>query len=61
MSDHDPIHFVAEPEQLELSETPDEPGWYFWTETWCDRCGPYPTEAIAREMLEKYCREVLGS
>lgn len=28
--------------------------WYFWDETWADRLGPYPTEAIARSMLKGY-------
>lgn len=36
------------------------PGWYFWVETWADRCGPYATEAEARMELNRYCKEVLG-
>ncbi len=28
--------------------------WYFYDETWGDRLGPYPTEALAREELRRY-------
>lgn len=40
----DPIHL-----------NPDDQQWYFWDETWASRCGPYDTEAIAREKLREYC------
>lgn len=33
--------------------------WYFWDETWSDRCGPYDTEEKCREELERYCNEAL--
>lgn len=31
-------------------------GWWFWDETWADRIGPFSSEKIAREALDKYCR-----
>jgi len=34
--------------------------WYFWDETWSDKHGPFSSETEAREVLESYCREVLG-
>ena len=40
----DPVHFDAK-ERL----------WYFWDETWADRCGPFESEAEARRELEIYC------
>ena len=34
-------------------------GWYFFDET-CREHGPFETEAEARELFEKYCKEELG-
>jgi hypothetical protein len=60
----DPVHYAAEPYADESRGAPAGwrfvPGWYFWTETWADRCGPYSTEAEARAQLARYVREVLG-
>lgn len=30
--------------------------WYFWSETWADRQGPYDTEENARFELVAYCQ-----
>lgn len=57
---HDPVHYETDPSQWEKEEGWRGPGWYFWTETWADRCGPYETEAEAREQLKRYVLEVLG-
>lgn len=38
----------------------DEDGWWFWEEDWFTADGPYPTEGIAREMLELYIRHLNG-
>lgn len=35
-------------------------GWFYWTEMWADRNGPFPTEAEARYWLHRYCEEELG-
>lgn len=32
----------------------DNQMWYFWDETWSNSRGPYTTEEIAREHLQKY-------
>lgn len=33
----------------------EEPeGWYFWTETWADFFGPYPSEETAKSELRLY-------
>ena len=38
------------------------PGWYFWDEADGQFCyGPYDSSTKAELMLEKYCKEVLGS
>lgn len=37
----DPVHQEAD-------------GWYFYDETWADRQGPFPSEAITRVELKKY-------
>ena len=29
--------------------------WYYWTETWADRHGPFKTEGEARIELNRYC------
>lgn len=36
--------------EINLSE-----GWYYWWETWADFSGPYETEEIAKQELERYC------
>lgn len=33
-----------------------ETGWCFWDETWATRYGPYDTEELAREGLDKYVK-----
>lgn len=39
--------------------TPIEPdGWYFWTETWADYCGPYVSEDEANKQLIEYCKHL---
>lgn len=30
--------------------------WFFWTEAWADREGPYDTRAEAEEALRRYVR-----
>ena len=55
-----PVHYVTEREKLEFSDTYDEPGWYFWDETWVARYGPFPTETSCEEKLGQYVKEVLG-
>jgi hypothetical protein len=59
------VHYADTPHEGEEQQLPPgevfRPGWYFWTETWADRCGPYASEEEAERMLERYCREVLGS
>ena len=30
--------------------------WYFWDETWANKCGPYDSEEDAQIALDKYCR-----
>lgn len=57
----DPVHYVPVTERLESSEQDDIPGWYFWTETWADRMGPYPTVEAARQALDAYCKFTLGT
>ena len=68
----DPIFEVANPKLYEgignpLNHIEDEfenmrnnleDGWYFWDETWSDHHGPYSTEDIAREHLNKYCKKL---
>jgi len=44
----DPVHY-------------HEGAWWFWTETWSDREGPYPTEQMARDGLNWYCENILGA
>ena len=60
----DPIHYAFEAhEQEHLLNDANwvfEPGWFFWTETWADRVGPYASYDEARHMLERYVSEVLG-
>lgn len=34
--------------------------WWFWDETWGDRCGPYKTREEAEAMLATYMHVVLG-
>ena len=35
-------------------------GWYFWDEVGLEQYGPYKDIEEARNMLIKYCKEVLG-
>ena len=30
-----------------------KPGWYYWDKTWTDCFGPYKTEALAVEAMDK--------
>lgn len=39
----DPVHFE-----------PEDGQWYFWDETWANRCGPYPTEEVAQQRATDY-------
>lgn len=55
----DPVHYVALTETNELG-LEERPGWYFWTETWADRVGPYDTIEEARAALKDYAIVVLG-
>ena len=51
----DPVHYALEPTESELLDNIKfTPGWYFWTETWADRIGPFETEAEAQAMAKKY-------
>lgn len=34
--------------------------WYFWDETWADRCGPYESREQCQKALHDYCIQVLG-
>ena len=34
-------------------------GWYFWDEIGQEKYGPYKDIEEARNMLDKYCKEVL--
>lgn len=34
--------------------------WYFWDETWSERCGPYSSEQEARDRFKSYCEDELG-
>ena len=34
--------------------------WYFWDETWADRCGPFDTKEQAEAELGFYVRNILG-
>ncbi len=54
-----PVHFNAE-STVNWQGDPEPIGWYFWIETWADRCGPYDTEAHATTEANRYVREVLG-
>ncbi len=45
----DPVH-----------QDPADHQWYFWTETWADRYGPYSTEQEARAQFSHYCELFLG-
>ncbi len=38
----------------------NEKGWYFWTESWADREGPFETLEEAYAVFEYYCRTELG-
>jgi hypothetical protein len=35
-------------------------GWWFWDETYCQRCGPFDTEEHAKEALTYYGVRMLG-
>jgi len=35
--------------------------WYFWTETWADREGPFGSQREAEDAMWKYCKTVLRS
>ncbi len=37
----------------------DSGKWFFWIETWAERCGPYDSETEARLKFKQYCEEVL--
>lgn len=60
MTPKDPVHYLAERVYLGEYSGWEEPGWYFWDETWADRIGPYITEEEARKELRRYCIEFLG-
>lgn len=52
---HKPVHYAAEEcEADQFNDKPFEPGWYFWTETWADRIGPYASEHEANEAARLY-------
>lgn len=56
------IHYVEEPERFEEHEgsyRTDQPGWYFWIETWADRYGPYQTREECEVAFNKYCEAML--
>jgi hypothetical protein len=46
------------PAKIEARNPIHEEGgrWYFWDETWSNRHGPYPSEVVANEELNKYVR-----
>ena len=55
-----PVHYTrVENEADRYNDKPFEPGWYFWTETWTDRIGPYAYEAEADEALRRYSERKL--
>lgn len=37
---------------------PNEPGWYFWDETWSTAHGPYRTEIRAMVTLNLYAEQL---
>lgn len=41
------------------SSAVEKAGWYFWTETWADYCGPYETREKVDQELTRYCKEYL--
>lgn len=52
---YDPVEFL----ERDCLEGGNEPGWYFWDETWACSHGPFMSEAEAREQLERYCDHYL--
>jgi hypothetical protein len=36
------------------------PGWYFYDETWTYLNGPYETETLANQELDRYVKEFLN-
>lgn len=56
----DLVHYDDQPCEADTSGG-DEwkgPGWYFWTETWADRIGPFPTEAEATKACRAYAEQL---
>lgn len=43
---------------VRIEEESDLEGWYFWTETWADFCGPYTTEDEANKQLTEYSKQL---
>jgi hypothetical protein len=56
-SSADPVHYLETKHVNELGDK-QNPGWYFWTETWADSIGPFDSELQAREQLEIYLNEL---
>ena len=57
----DPVHYVSMAELgIEAGHGVTLVGWYFWTETWADRHGPYLSYDEATTALRQYCITQLG-
>lgn len=55
----EPIGLGCAPADGEPVHAHDDESWWFWTETWCDEEGPYPSKEQAVEALKLYVKEFL--
>jgi hypothetical protein len=49
---------IQDKEDPEASTSIEPEGWYFWTETWADYCGPYSSEEAANYYLTEYAKQL---
>ena len=60
----DPVFFVISQEEVNQFDKAigvTAPGWYFYDESWAYAHGPFSCEEVARQSLDNYCKEYLGT